>query len=318
MTSAAAARAGRQTAARPPGHPGAGPVDRVSVLARSRRARPTAGSRLWMTSRTGAVCRFRAVQAGTATPGAAGRGVEDHRGRQQDRQLERHVDGVPVGQPALQRGQAAGLRPHAVRDRAGEAESRAPAAGRCGSGCGRRTRRRSRCRSGGGTRQTRRRGRRGRGGGAGVPVRRTTRRLGALCAGTSSGRARPARRRPSPSATTSSCVPRSCGRRASARTGSETVAGRQRPAAARSGSPRAPGPSSGNGKSGRRHQRHGQREREHVRVGRRQLVAQPEAADPVVLARGARGRPRRRRGAARRSGSGRRRPRRTRRSAAAR
>ena len=50
------------------------------------------------------------------------RAAEGDRGRQQDRALERDVHCVPIGQPALQRGQAACLAPHAVRDPAREPE----------------------------------------------------------------------------------------------------------------------------------------------------------------------------------------------------
>ena len=81
----------------------------------------------------------RVVQPERPAAVGAGRGGEGHGAGQRHRQLERHVHGVRVGQPALQRGQAAGLAPHAVRDRARGSRTAGPPAGRCGSGCGRRT-----------------------------------------------------------------------------------------------------------------------------------------------------------------------------------
>ena len=50
---------------------------------------------------------------------------ELHRGRQQDRLAERDLDRERVWEARVERGQAAGLRPHAVGDRRGKRSSRA-------------------------------------------------------------------------------------------------------------------------------------------------------------------------------------------------
>ena len=105
------------------------------------------------------------------------------------------------------------------------------------------------------------------------------------------------------SATRSNWSPRSCSRRLSARTVEvERLVGADRPRlldpvldvdeADHRERERAVG-----------HQLHRERERDHVRVGRRQLVAQPEAAHVRRSGPGGRGRPRRRARRARRSGS---------------
>ena len=54
----------------------------------------------------------------------------------QDRALEGDVHGERVGQAVVDRGQRAGLRPHAVRDRRRETERLRATDCACGSGCG--------------------------------------------------------------------------------------------------------------------------------------------------------------------------------------
>ena len=74
---------------------------------------------------------------------ARDRAAERHGRRQQDRLAERDVDGEGVGQVGLRAPRRAGLGPHAVGDRAREAERLGGQRRACGSGCGRRRRRRS-------------------------------------------------------------------------------------------------------------------------------------------------------------------------------
>ena len=100
--------------------------------------------------------------------------------------------------------------------------------------------------------------------------------------------------------------PRSCSRRFSARTAKSSVSSARDRAllldpVARCGRARSPG----TGTTPSVIIFICERERDHVRVGRRQLVAHAEAADVVVVRPGARGRPRRRATTSSRSGSSR-------------
>ena len=250
-----------------------------SGLMGSRRRRPRAAVRVLAGRPHWAALRRPRSTPSTArsAPGASSGGPwtasglrlaeRDLRG-QQDRLFELDVDGEGVREPQ-QRRQAARLRPHPVGDRAREAEGLGaqPRAG--GSGCGRRTRRRS-----GGPRSSRTR-------------------HSAVTGGPNAGRL----------GTDSSPAPRlrfvanpchtSSPPARAARDEVERLAAavrREAPPRARSASASSPSssgrcwmirsamcttPTALNGAP--RQQRHVQREREHVRVGGRELVAQREA-----------------------------------------